>query len=392
MKRICYVVTIPLTIRSFFVSQLRYLSEHGFEVSVICSNDGSIKDDLGEKIKYIPVKIPRGVSVFKSIRTVRTLVGVFKREHFDIIQYSTPNAGFCASLAAKWTGCSVRNYHLMGFRYLSADGIKRLILKEIEKIACRNSTSIECVSKSNRELGIEEGLFSPSKATVVWNGSSGGVNLDRFDIFRREIWRSEIREKLNISESEFVFGFVGRITRDKGINELLEAYFKLNDGSRLILIGDIDDKSGLDQELFEKAYKCGKISFIHFMTDIERYYSAIDALILPSYREGFGNVVIEAAAVGTPVIVSNIPGPVDAVVPGETGYLAEPKNVDSLQKAMEKIKNSDYKGMGMSAAKFVKDSFDSDKLNEHIFVRKQMLISQQKMRKQTDEDCNCKQN
>ena len=127
MRKICYVVTIPLTIRSFFIPQLKYLSEHGFDVSVICSDDGKIQSELGTTIHYIPVGIPRGISVGGSIKAIKNLKAIFKREQFDLIQYSTPNAALYASIAAKQVGCSVRNYHLMGFRYLGATGIGRKV-------------------------------------------------------------------------------------------------------------------------------------------------------------------------------------------------------------------------------------------------------------------------
>ena len=123
MKKICYVVTIPLTIRSFFIPQLRYLSENGFDVTVICSDDGKIKDELGNSVKFIPVDIPRGLSFAGSIAAIWKLKKVFQTEKFDLIQYSTPNASLYASIAARMVGCQNRNYHLMGLRYLGASGV-----------------------------------------------------------------------------------------------------------------------------------------------------------------------------------------------------------------------------------------------------------------------------
>ena len=126
MRKICYVVTIPITIHAFFIPQLHYLAKNGFEVSVVCSPDASIENELGKDIEYIPVDIPRGVSLFGSLRAIRELRTIFERKHFDVIQYSTPNAALYASIAAKRVGCKVRNYHLMGLRYLGASGIGRL--------------------------------------------------------------------------------------------------------------------------------------------------------------------------------------------------------------------------------------------------------------------------
>ena len=374
MNKICYIVTIPITVRAFFIQQLRFLSLNGFDVSVICSDDGLIGDELGGTIKYIPLNMPRGISLLGSIRSIRQLVSIFKREQFDLIQYSTPNAAFYSSIAAKIVGCKRRNYHLMGLRYLGAKGLGRIVLKRLEKISCDFSTSIECVSSSNLEMCISEGLFKSKKACVVWNGSTGGVDLNRFNYESRSLWRSGIRADLGFDETDFVFGFVGRITRDKGINDLLNAFFALSGNSKLLLVGPTDELGTLDKELLYRSKTDSRIVFHAAVNDIERYYAAIDVLVLPSYREGFGNVVIEAGAVGTPAIVSRIPGPVDAIEEGVTAFTVEPANVVDLQMKMEEIMETDYKHTGKKAYEFVKMHFDSDELCKRILERKRFLM------------------
>lgn len=377
MKKICYVVTIPLTIKAFFIPQLQYLSMHGFDVTVVCSDDSKLQELLGERIHFVPVNIPRGISIRGSILAIKKLKKFFKKEKFDLIQYSTPNAALYASIASKKSGCKVRNYHLMGFRYLGAKGIGKVILKTIEKITCNNSTSIECVSKSNMELGIREKLFQSDKATVVWNGSTGGVDLFRFDFAKREEWRQEIRAELGYSKNDFVYGFVGRITRDKGINELLEAFNELNGYDKLFLIGSIENEETLNKELLKEAYSKNNVQFHNPVSDIERYYAAIDVLVLPSHREGFGNVIIEAGAVGTPSIVSNIPGPIDTIEEGKTALIVEMRDIESLKNAMKNIKKLDYKEMGIRANKYVTQHFDSRRLCEAILFRKRELLGDQ---------------
>lgn len=381
MYKICYVVTIPLTIESFFIPQLKYLSVNGFDVTVVCSNSSTLQEQLGKRIHFNPIDIPRGISVGGSIRALKSLTKFFMKEKFDLIQYSTPNAAFYSSLAARIAGCSVRNYHLMGFRYLGATGSGRYLLKYLEKVACWNSTSIECVSKSNMEIGIAEKLFSQEKATVVWNGSTGGVDLSKFDFSKRLEWRAEIRKELGYDENEFIYGFVGRITRDKGINELLSAFLKLEDRSKLLLVGDIEKDNKLDENLLEKAQNDSRVCFHSFASDIERYYAAIDVLILPSYREGFGNVVIEAGAVGTPAIVSNIPGPIDAVEDGKTAFVVKAKDTVSLSNAMRKIQATDYKRMGIQAAQFARERFGSIMLCKKILDRKKKIIGNRIIKK-----------
>lgn len=368
------MVTLPATIESFFIPQLKYLTANGFDVTVISSPSESLLDELGNSIRFYPVEIPRGISFLGSITAICNLIKVFKAENYDLIQYSTPNAAFYASIAAKYVGCSIRNYHLMGLRYLGASGCGRVVLKLLEKITCKNSTSIECVSESNLRMGVKEGLFPCEKATVVWNGSTGGVDLDRFNYAKRAQWRAEIRKELGFAENDFVYGFVGRITRDKGINELLKAYWELNSDAKLLLIGQIEEEKNLNEELFEKAKNDQRIIIHESVSDIERYYAAIDVLMLPSYREGFGNVIIEAGAVGTPAIVSDIPGPIDAIEREVTALVVPVKSVGELKDAMNRIRQIDYVKMGQNAKEFAQNRFDSRKLCEKILERKRKLF------------------
>ena len=373
MKKICYVVTVPITIRAFFVPQLQYLAEHGFEVHVICSEDDGLQELLGEKIKYIPLNMPRGISFGGTIKAIKELTRIFKRERYDLVQYSTPNAAFNASISSKVAKIRIRNYHLMGLRYEGDHGLKRKILKMMEKISCSLSTHIECVSNSNMEIALKDKIFSREKATIVWNGSTGGVDLERFDYKKREVWRTELREKFGYKSTDFIYGFIGRITKDKGVNELLEAFFKINDGSKLFLIGNIEDEKKLDKTLWNRAMVNSDILIHEAVSDIEKYYALIDVLVLPSYREGFGNVVIEAGAVGTPSIITDIPGPIDTIISGETALSVLPQNAKELEYSMKKIKVLDYRNMGIKAIKFVSSHFECGELNEKILERKNKL-------------------
>jgi glycosyltransferase involved in cell wall biosynthesis len=373
MKKICYVVTISITIKAFFVKQLQYLSKNGFDVTVVCSRDDTLWDLFGNSVRYVPIEIPRGISVGGSVVAVRSLHSFFRDERFDLIQYSTPNAAFYASIASRWAGCKARNYHLMGFRYLGASGMGRFILKWIEKRACRNSTSIECVSESNLELGVQEGIFQREDATVVWHGSTGGVDLARFDIGKRTEYREEIRDQYGISSDEFVFGFVGRITRDKGVNEILEAFSRMG-GAKLMMVGSPEGTDTLRPELYRSSLENPAIIYTGDVREVEKYYAAIDVLLLPSYREGFGNVVIEAGAIGTPAIVSDIPGPTDTIVKNETALVVAVKDVSQLRDAMERMRGSDCADMGLRAHEYVSAHFDSVVLDEHILKRKLELV------------------
>lgn len=373
MKKICYIVTLPMTIEAFFIPQLKYLSNNDFIVDVICSKSDTLQEKLGDRINYIPVEIPRGVSIVGMLKAIKTLIKIFRNNKYDMIQYSTPNASFCAVLAGKLSKINIRNYHLMGFRYLGAQGVNRKILKLFEIITCKLSTSIECVSYSNKNLGVAEKIFKDEKAIVVWNGSTGGVDLKRFDFNKREKWRKEIRDKYNILSTDFVYGFVGRITEDKGVNEILSAFSNIKN-SKLMMIGNLEAIDTLDTKLYNCSVNDPRIIYTGKVDSVEKYYAAIDVLLLPSYREGFGNVVIEAGAVGTPAIVSNIPGPIDTIIKDKTALVVSVKNIKDLENAMMMIKNLDYTEMGINSLEFVKKNFDTIKLNEFILSRKNKLL------------------
>lgn len=374
MKKICYVVTIPLTVKAFFIPQIKYLSDNGFDVTVVCSPDETLPRLLGNSVHLHFLDMPRGFSFMGSLKVIKSLYSFFKAEKFDLIQYSTPNASLYAAVSSFLAGCEKRNYHLMGFRYLGSRGIVKGILKAIEKITCLLSTSIECVSKTNLEFGINQKLFPRHKVTVVWNGSTGGVDLKRFDITQREKWRNDLRDKLGYNGSDVVFGFVGRITADKGINELLESFFRLRDESKLFIIGSNENDGSINSMLWEKAKKSPNVKIYEASDNIEQFYAMIDVLVLPSYREGFGNVIIEAAAMGTPAIVSNIPGPIDCMIEGKTALSVMPGSVDDLVEKMHWILELDYPEMGKNAREYVAKSFDSEELCDRILARKKNLV------------------
>lgn len=377
MKKICYITTISITIKSFFVEQLQYLSKHGYEVHVICSNDDELKDILGKNIKYIPVEMPRGINIAQSIKAIFNMIKIFKKEKYDMIQYSTPNAALYASLAGWLSGVKVRNYHLMGLRFEGAQGILRTILKCLEKTSCRFSTNIECVSQSLLNVCIDYNLFKKSKALVVWNGSTGGVDLNKFDISKKDEWRYKIRNLYSISHETLVYGFIGRITKDKGINELLYAFKNLNidSNSKLMIIGDFEDKNELNTDLLEWSFSSENVIYTGFQNDVEEYFSAIDVLVLPSYREGFGNVIIEAEAMGVPVIVSNIYGPVDAMKDNYTGYIFELGHVDELIDKMSLLSDKTVRDIySKNAYLYASQNFDGKVLCKHILKRKKELL------------------
>ena len=381
MKRICFVTTIYMTYKSFLKNLSIYLHDTGeYDISLICADEQEAHEDVPDFVHYFPVKMERGVSLsmFESIKQIQV---VLEKEKFDIVQYSTPNAAFYTSIAAKKAKVPVRLYCQWGIRYMGFEGWKRTLFKKLEKITCDNSTFIEVESDNVREFSLKEKLYTADRSCVIWNGSASGVDLSKFDISKKEQWNNEIRKKYDISENDIVFSFAARLTADKGINELLEAFTNLvekYDNIKLLVMGGMDDSGSINNELVKIAKNSGKVIFTGSVPDVERYYAASDVFVAPSYREGFGLVVIEAESMALPAIVSNVPGQIDAIVPNETGLDCVVKSALSLQKQMEKLilDTELRKRLGANAQKFVEYNFEQKKLFEYLKKHKDELIGE----------------
>lgn len=379
MKKICFVTTVPETLRVFVLETAKYIHKNGdYDITFICDTDEEFAKMLPDYIKYIPVTMKRGINM-SGLKAIIKLYFIFKKEKYDMLQYSTPNASCYASVAAKMASIPVRLYCQWGIVYVGFSGLKRKIFKAIEKMVCSLSTWIEPDSFGNLKFSHEERLYTEGKSSVVWNGSASGVNLEKFNVAHKEEWGKEIRSKYEIPRNTFVMGFIGRITRDKGINELFAAcvrFFKKNPNSVLMLIGDNGKDESINKELYQWSLREKRVIYVGRTTEVEKYLSAMDVFILPSYREGFGSVVIEAEAMGVPVIVTDIPGPTDAMIPNETGLVVKKGDVESLVSAIN-MAASDSKmlsAMSEKAVIFVKDKFNQDVLFEKILEDREQLL------------------
>lgn len=378
MKKICIITSTASTAKLFFLDFLIYMNKNSdYEITIICSEDKEFSDALPSFITYIPVNMKRGVHISGIIATYK-LYKIFKKNKYDIVQYSTPNAAFYSSIAAKLAKIKVRLYCQLGIIYVGYKGIKRIVFKKIEKITSRLSTIIEPVSVDNLKFGRLEKLYDDSKSRVIWNGSSSGVNLNKFDINHKNEWKKEVFEKYNIPFNSFVYGYVGRIHKDKGINELLKA-FKLisenHDNVFLLIIGAYDKFKGLDKKLFNWANKQKNIIFCGFSNEVEKYFSSMDIFVLPSYREGFGSVVIEAQAMGVPVITTDIPGPRDAIINNVTGFLVKKRDYYDLYVTMLKLYQSDLNIIvGLEGRNHVEKNFEQLQLFQYTLEDRRLLI------------------
>ena len=378
--KICVITTLSLTLRAFLVEQLVYLSQNGFDVTVVCGYDPIFEQDCPPELRYVPIHMTRRIEWWSTLTGWWKLFWLFKREKFRMIQYSTPKAALISSMAGFIAGIPVRLYCQWGIYYVGSDSLTRKVFKSVEKLTCFFSTDIAPDSKGNLEFAIGEGLYPRGKGDVVYNGSANGVNLNKFDIAKKIIWRNNIRAEFSLNEESFVYGFVGRITKDKGINELINVFQRLtqNDsGIFLMLIGMEEEEHELNTTVVEAIHNHPQIITLGWEANVEEYMAAMDVMVLPSYREGFGIVAIEAQALGVPVITTDIPGPRDAIINEKTGILIPPADEENLMKAMQKLRNNQNlrKYMSNNTLPFVQENFKQEIFWKKVLEHRMSLLT-----------------
>ncbi len=348
VKKICIATTVSITIKSFALETAKYLHEKcGYDVTFICDYDAEFEKSLPDYLHYIPVKMARGIDLSGFVSAWR-FYKIFRKEKFDLVQYSTPNAACYASIAAFLARVPKRLYAQWGIRYIGLSGISRKIFKFLEKMVCILSTDIRSVSRLNKEFAISERLYKAEKAIVVGNGGTIGVDMTEFDIGKKQTWKNEVRSKYGLSENDFVYGFSGRASADKGCGELLAAYKSISQSNsrvKLLMVGPFEDDSKVDAELLFWAKESDGVIFTGNIDkqNMRKYYSAMDVLVHPTYREGFGMVIQEAGALGVPVITTKIPGASEVMEDGRSCYLVEAKSAEALETAMLSALNDSEK-------------------------------------------------
>lgn len=381
MFKVCFISTVPATMKGLILPFVNYVLEKNkgnVDITLICSPDDDFAESLPSSIHFYPVKMKRGVDIHL-LSVIRQFKRIFKTEKFDLIQYSTPNASFYSSIAAKSEKIPVRLYCQWGLAFEGYSGLKNKIFKWLEKTTCKNSTWIEPDSNGNLARCRTLGFYDENKSSVVLFGSAKGVNLSVFDFSKKCEYRKEIRDKYRIADQAFVFGFAGSITGDKGINELLCAFrmlLKDYPNTMLMLVGDTEKEASLNTELFEWAKECCSIIFVGLSHAVQKEMAAMDCYVIPSYREGFGTTVIEAGAMGLPVISTDIPGPTDAIKDGINGLLVEKKNIEQLADAMIKMVNdpSLCEKFGAEGLKLVREKYDQQKVFDAIIEDRKRLL------------------
>lgn len=322
--------------------QLAFLRESGFEVMVI-SSPGEELDSAGrsEGIKIRAVPMAREISLWRDLKSLLQLYRIMRRFRPSITNVGTPKAGLLGGIAAWLTRVPCRFYTLRGLRCETATGPKLRILLLAERIACLCAHRVICVSESLRQKAVTLRIVESHRTLVLGSGSSNGVETSRYVETPTLMHRaSKLRQELRIPAGAQVVGFVGRLTQDKGVAELVKAFLRLCKtfgDLKLLLVGDFEDGDPLPADTRREIETNPKIIRTGFVAEATPYFHLMDVLALPTYREGFPNVILEAHAAGKPVVATRATGVIDAVVEGVDGILVPIGSFEELSEALAKI-------------------------------------------------------
>lgn len=334
MKSICFVATTPFVVNAFLLTHMKALADL-FSVT-LCVNCSvyPLSDQIDPRIRVVDFQIERDVSPFRDLRAFLFLFSFFRAEKFSAVHSITPKAGLLAMLAARFAEIRFRHHTFTGQVWVNRSGIARRMLKIFDRLIVQLASNVFTDSPSQCRFLEQERVVGSGGIKVLGPGSIAGVDVHRF---RPDLeFRRQVRAELDVDDDRCVFLFVGRLARDKGIHDLAQAFAKVaavNPRVELWLVGP--DEEGLMEQLGRgKLEDSGLIRWLGPTFQPERYMASADVLVLPSYREGFGSVIIEAAACAIPTVAYRIDGVIDAVVENQTGVLVGVGDIEALATAM----------------------------------------------------------
>lgn len=364
--KIIRITTIPLSLKVLLKGQLNFMSKNGFEVIAVSSDAKGLQEvQETEKVAVEIVEMTRTIAPLKDLKALWGFYRLCKKEKPIMVHSHTPKAGIVGMLGAKLAGVPIRLHTVAGLPLMEATGTKRKVLDFVEKVTYASATKVYPNSKGLYDFILAHRLTSPSKLKMIGMGSSNGIDTEFFSENKVSLEKqNELKNEYKIADSDFVFVFVGRLVGDKGINELVQAFQNLETRNqesaslvpnsespvsnpkslisskvpKLLLVGPLEsDLDPLKEETLKEITTNPNIISVGFQKDVRPYFAIANALVFPSYREGFPNVVMQAGAMGLPSIVSDINGCNEIIVEGQNGTIIPPKNSEALLGAMKNI-------------------------------------------------------
>ena len=342
MEKLIRITTIPISIEKLLENQLFFMKDY-YEVKAISSDKENL-ERVGklQKVPVYPVEMTREITPWQDLKALWKLYRYFKKEQPLIVHTHTPKAGTIGMIASKLAGVPNRLHTVAGLPLLETKGNKRKLLNLVEKITYACASKIFPNSNGLKNIITKEGFCKPDKIKIIANGSTNGINTQ---IFNPEMVSNEeqihLKKTLGITSTDFVFIFVGRLTGDKGINELLLVFRKIAmefKNTKLLLVGFFETNlDPLQKDTLSEIENNPQVIHVPFQNDVRPYYTVSNILVFPSYREGFPNAILEAGAMGLPTITTNINGCNEIIEDQKNGILIPPKDTDALFTAMKKV-------------------------------------------------------
>lgn len=372
--KLVHITTIPMSL-VFLRGQVHYMQRRGLTVQVI-SSPGAPLDAFGaiNGILTFPVHMVRQITPFQDLIAVCRMFMILRRERPVIVHAHTPKGGLLGMVSAFLAGVPVRVYHLRGMPYVTAKGSKKLTLMAAERVACLLSHQVISVSHSLMEIAVADRICPEDKIVVLGGGSGNGVDTDiRFnpELVSDQYIREKYRE-FGIPDHAPVVLFVGRLARDKGVEDLAQAWAEVREDrpdAHLVIVGPHDSRDPISEQALISLIEDKHVVLTGEVEDISMIYALADMVVLPTYREGFPNVLLEAAAMQLPVVATSVPGCTDAVVDGVTGTLVPSRDVKALTEAILRYLNDPKLGQshGRAGRNRVSQEFRQDMIWEAIY-------------------------
>lgn len=337
------ITTVPLSLDKLLTGQLKYMQNNGFKAYMISSASDNIKAlEIREEATFLTVNMSRSITLIKDFIGLVKLVRILYKLKPSIVHTHTPKAGLLGTMAAWLTGTPVRLHTVAGLPLMESTGFKRFVLELVEKLTYFCANRVYPNSQNLKEFIINNKFCSPQKLKVIGNGSSNGIDAEYFSLTDDIAAGAAVLRLLHdIREDDFVFVFIGRLVKDKGIEELISGFVflaKKHINIKLLLVGptenELDPLSPLCAKEIEQNIR---IILVGYQADIRPYLALSHVLVLPSYREGFPNVPMQAGCFDLPCIVTDINGCNEIIEDETNGLIIRPKNTADLEKAMGRL-------------------------------------------------------
>lgn len=373
-QKILHVVSVSFSINYFIGKQLIYIKNNkGVEFHIACSPSKELQN-LSYELDFVPfeINISRKISPLEDIKAIILLYKYIKTNNFTKVVGHSPKGGMVSMIASFFANVDDRYYFRHGIFYETSIGFKRFLLKNIDRITGFFSTKVFCVSNSVKKISEFDKLNNPKKNTLLGLGTCNGVDTNlKYNPKKIDInLVVQLKKKYKISNGDFVIGFVGRIVKDKGIEELISAWEIIKSkliNVKLLLVGPIEDRDPISIETRFKIMNDSSIVFTDFVSETSPFYDLMDIFILPSYREGFPTVALEASSMELPVIITKATGCEEAIINNETGVFTSIDPFDIADKILYYYNNPKIIAKhGKKGRLFVQENFEQTKIWDAI--------------------------